>query len=376
MLGTLHPTFRSIRRPAPKPHARSGISYYEKEVLETLANPRAIADPQPVAGHLNSIQRLVPTRTAKIAQHPLRIFDAPAPLRLWHLTSLDAPTVAVVWTVAFAWAANVALPAWVPILLALSAWAVYIGDRLLDAYSALRSFRLHQLRLRHRFHWRHRRIFIPIAIAAACAAAFIVFFAMPLAARERDSVLAAATLVYFTRVHSNRANSPFTPKLRAPFLSSLVSKEMLVGLIFTTACALPTFSRATFQPSPTLFALIVPTVFFALLAWLNCRAIEHWECRASSLRSSAISFSGVSFPALALSVTGLFASAILASAHPRPALLILAGAVSALLLALLDRLRTHLTPLAIRAAADLVLLTPALLTPALLTPIPLFFIIR
>jgi hypothetical protein len=57
-------------------------------------------------------------------------------------------------------------------------------------------------------------------------------------------------------------------------------------------------------------------------------------------------------------------------------LLILAGAVSALLLALLDRLRTHLTPLAIRAAADLVLLTPALLTPALLTPIPLFFIIR
>ena len=64
-------------------------------------------------------------------------FDAPAPLALWHLASLDAPTVAVTWSLAFAWAAQVRLPGWIPLLLALACWAVYVADRLLDARAAL-----------------------------------------------------------------------------------------------------------------------------------------------------------------------------------------------------------------------------------------------
>ena len=58
-------------------------------------------------------------------------FDAPAPLRLWHLTSLDAPTVAVVWSLSFAWVVGVHLPKWVPVLLAIGTWVAYVGDRLL-----------------------------------------------------------------------------------------------------------------------------------------------------------------------------------------------------------------------------------------------------
>jgi hypothetical protein len=298
-----------------------------------------------------------PTRVSSSARLAPRVFDAPAPLRLWHLTSLDAPTVAVVWTLAFAFTARVSLPAWVPILLALCAWAVYIGDRLLDAYSALRTAYHRRLRVRHRFHWRHRRIFLSIAIAAACAAALIVFFCMPAAARQRNSLLAAAALVYFTRVHSARGRTPFPAFLRTPILS----KEMLVGLLFTAACALPTFTRATFQPKFPLFTLIIPTVFFALLAWLNCHAIDHWESRVPPHAAAAIRL-----PALALSVAGLLASVTLAENHPRSAALLAAGTLSALLLALLDRFRARLTPLALRAAADLVLLTP----------IPLFLFTR
>jgi hypothetical protein len=52
--------------------------------------------------------------------------------------------------------------------------------------------------------------------------------------------------------------------------------------------------------------------------------------------------------------------------QPRPAALITAGAASALLLALLDRGRSLLTPLALRTAADLALLSPVLLTPLVL----------
>ena len=72
------------------------------------------------------------------APRPQPLWDAPIPLRFWHLASLDAPTVALVWSLGFAWAAGVGLPVWAPLLLALVAWAVYVGDRLLDARAGFR----------------------------------------------------------------------------------------------------------------------------------------------------------------------------------------------------------------------------------------------
>jgi hypothetical protein len=306
----------------------------------------------------NSILRLHHTRQMCAAT---RVHDAPSPLRLWHLISLDAPTVAVIWTLAFAWTVRVALPLWVPILLALVAWTVYIGDRLLDARSALRTGRHTRLRLRHRFHWRHRRIFLPVAACAACAAAILVFSLMPVASRERNSLLAAAALVYFTRVHStthrasgSRAGSPFQSRshVNAPFPSPLLSKEMLVGLLFTTACVLPALTRANLPPS-ALWTLILPTVFFALLAWLNCHAIEFWESRSRPRNAR-----GILAPAVTLSLICLVTAITLTRNHPRPAALIAAGALSSFLLAVLHHCRGRLTPLALRSCADLVLLTP------------------
>jgi hypothetical protein len=49
---------------------------------------------------------------------------------------------------------------------------------------------------------------------------------------------------------------------------------------------------------------------------------------------------------------------VVAFVQPRIAALLLAGGVSSLLLGLLDRLRDRLTPVALRAAADMVLLMP------------------
>lgn len=82
-----------------------------------------------------------------------RALDAPSPLRLWHLSSLDAPTVAAVWSLGFAKTAGVRLPAWAPVLLVFVTWFVYVSDRLLDARSALRARDIHRLRQRHYFHW-------------------------------------------------------------------------------------------------------------------------------------------------------------------------------------------------------------------------------
>jgi len=295
----------------------------------------------------------LPTRSAvhdpaisnRAASHK---FDAPRPLALWHLTSLDAPTVAVVWTLAFAWAARVPLPVWVPVLLALVAWPVYIADRLLDARSAHATAQLHRLRQRHHFHWNHRKIFFPLALASACAAVVVVFSFMPIAARERNSVLAAAALVYFSSVHSPH-------RLPLP-KSRIFSKEFLVAILFTAACTLPTLSRTAATSPTTFWPLLLSAAFFTLLAWLNCHAIERWE--------SSPSRSGITVPAILLTLTALLLSATLFVVHhSRPAVLIAAAGASALLLALLDRQRNRLTPLALRATADLVLLTPVLLTP-------------
>ena len=291
-------------------------------------------------------------------------FDAPLPVRLWHLASLDAPTVAVVWMLGLAWAAKTPLPAWNDVLLALVAWAVYIADRLLDARTSLGSFHHHRLRQRHRFHWRHRRFFVPAAIAAALAAAWIVLLFMPAAARERNGALATAALAYFTGVHSGRKRPPAEHKTQPAALPSrypthrwrpaaFLSKELLVGLLFTSACALPVIGRAAAVPGHPLWILFSSAMFFAALAWLNCHAIERWE--------SGEKASHVFAPATLLCLVGLLLAAIFSSAHPGDAALIEAGAVSALLLALLHRLRSHLTPLALRAAADVALLTPAIL---------------
>jgi hypothetical protein len=293
------------------------------------------------------VPQTLPNAPAHIPEARLRLrLDVPVPLRLWHLTSLDAPTVAVTWSLAFAWAAQVHLPLWAPALLALAAWSVYIGDRLLDARSARRADGFSALRDRHRFHHRHRRLLLPVAVAAALAAAWIVFTRMPIAARERNSILVIAALAYFTGVHS-------ADRLPSLGIFRLLKKELLVGLLFTAACVLPAIRRVPQQDFNAAIPLWVDAAFFALLAWLNCHAIEGWESSTDVPR--------IQVQASLLALGGLALTCALEAAHPRPAALLACGAASSLLLALLDRFRNRLTPLALRAAADLVLLTPLLL---------------
>jgi len=275
-----------------------------------------------------------------IHRAPAERLDAPAPLRLWHLTSLDAPTVAVVWSLAFAWAAGAHLPLWAPVLLALGTWSVYIGDRTLDAHSALRAGNTEALRDRHFFHWRHRRALLPVAAIAAAAAACIIFKLMPALVRERDSIVGAAALAYFSGVHAPR---------RPRWIAPLLTKEFFVGTIFTAGCIVPALTRCA---AAALWPTLLTAGFFAAVAWLNCHAIERWESGAPQ----RIQRAGV-----VIASAGLLLALVLAPSHVRSAWLVVAASLAALLLALLDRRRQRLTPMALRACADLVLLTPLVL---------------
>jgi hypothetical protein len=322
--------------------------------------------------------------TAFRGENAGRVFRAPRAVAFWHLASLDAPSVALVWALAFAWAGHIHLPGRVLLVLALATWCAYVGDRILDArvldaqVPGARSFgesaRSQELRERHYFHWRYRRLFVPLAVVAAgVAGAVALSFLSPLV-RERGFVLAAAALVYFSGVHT----APRLERWRHS-LSRVVSKEFLVAVLFTAGCILPAWSRfhaagmiGAGMIGSRLWRFWIPGFYFAALAWLNCRCITGWEAEPTVLvagaRGRRIGTFKV-FPALStcfsaavlLAVAGIVLACTAIAWLPRTAALLAAGALSALLLALLDRLRRRLSPLALRAGADLVLLTPLVL---------------
>lgn len=282
---------------------------------------------------------------------PARTLEFPEPLKLWHLASLDAPTVAVVWAGAFGWAAHIHVPALLLVVLGLVVWSLYIGDRLLDARGGINGTGSHALQERHWFHWRHRQVLLPMGTGAALVALGMIASRLSGLAIGRDALVGLATLAYFSGVHTAG-----TPSRLKRAVSRLISRELIVGLIFSAGCLLPAVTSANTIPPGPAFLLI--GLYFSALAWLNVHAIDCWEATAWPRRS-------VWVPACVAGSTGLLAALLFAGHAPRAASVLALGAVSALLLAVLDRARSRMTPLTLRIAADAVLLTPALLTPAL-----------
>jgi hypothetical protein len=324
-----------------------------------------------------------------IRDNSSRLFHAPRALALWHLASLDAPTVAVIWSLAFTWAAHVPVSGRVLLVLALATWCAYVSDRILDA-SLLGAQTLGPrpsdgrfpgvrteadpsmwpaLRERHYFHWSNRRLFVPLALAAACLAGIVALTLLHSFVRERGFILAAAALAYFSGVHA----APWLERRRLS-LPRLVSKEFLVAVLFTAGCILPAWSRLRASGAQE----FLPTwvwicgIYFAALAWLNCSCIAKWEAKTSTREAAAERRRFWAFKlffahwtdfsvAVLLASAGFALSYLAAGSHPRASALLAAGALSALLLAMLDSLQTRMTPLALRAGADFVLLTPLLL---------------
>ena len=323
-----------------------------------------------------------------------RLFEAPRGLALWHLASLDAPSVAVTWSLAFAWAVHVHPSGPVLLALALATWCAYVSDRILDARvlgaqtfgpqtlgprlsdgrfpagrAVAESSAWPALRERHYFHWRNRRLFLPLALAAACVAGVVALTLLPSFVREQGSILAVAALAYFSGVHA----APWLERRRLS-LPRLVSKEFLVAVLFTAACILPAWARLRLSEAQELSLtwLWIEGIYFVALAWLNCRFIAGWETEKSDREAGArrrgigpfklFADPSTNFSAaVLLAFAGILLACLASGSHVRASALLAAGALSALLLATLDSLRTRLTPLALRAGADLVLLTPLLL---------------
>jgi hypothetical protein len=185
--------------------------------------------------------------------------------RWWHLLSLDAPTVAVVWSWSIGLAVGIHLPWTALLLLALGTWLVYVTDRILDGLLASAA----SLRERHFFYMRHREWFLAASLPVGSLLLWLIVVRMNPVARRDDVAVFSAALIYFYVVH-----------LRGPAAERWLPKELAVGVVFAAATAVPAWSRLPVSPAenlPVHLLLMAIVVFFAAICWLNCAAIEKWE---------------------------------------------------------------------------------------------------
>ena len=258
----------------------------------------------------------------------------------WHLLSLDAPTVAMLWAWSLAHAVGVDPSACSLAVLGIGTWLIYVADRLLDGRGTAR---LNELRERHFFHARHARALLIAAVTASTMLLFLIT-RMPAADRRADAWVFAGVVVYAAIVHQ--------PLVRIRF-----PRELVVGVVFACACAVPAWSG-----SGDLRAELVALVaVFAALCFLNCTAIHAWE-HSRHQRWSRVTL-------LALCVAGAATGISFAMRTMEGVRLAVALLASALLLLALDRDQRRasrktdagLSPLALRILADAALLTPLLL---------------
>lgn len=252
----------------------------------------------------------------------------------WHLLSLDAPCVAALWTLFFAWQFHTRLPLAGPLALGIAVWVLYVADRVHDAA------RGELLQERHRFHLRYTRRLL-VAAAVGSAALLGLLFRVPAPLRTAWLLLGTPLALYVVAVHVLRLRS--------------VPKEPLVALFFAAATSLPVFVSGGAAGA----SLPLAALSFGLVCWLNCAAIGRWEGTLGSAdpltRQMGTHLRAATWTAALLMAPALFTR----GSSP----IAMAALVAASLLLQLHGKRAHLYPATLRALADAALLTPLAIWP-------------
>lgn len=260
-----------------------------------------------------------------------------------NLVCLDAPIVAVVWLWLFARTFQVPVQLGNAVALFLTAWLIYLADRLADASSlqpgSLRS-------LRQQFCLRHREIWISALLLVGGFDLYVIWRSIAAATFFARSVVGILALIYLVMNHP-----------RGLVWRSLPAKEIAIGLLFTAGtlvALLPGLSAVTISFAAAALA-------FACICSFNCISIACWE-RELDRAQGKVSFA-TCHPGVARQVRRICAGLALASFawatidRPVAPIFECVGA-SALLLVLLDVLPSTVGEDQRTALADLVLLTP------------------
>lgn len=326
------------------PSSHSRHSRQKQNLPSPRNNSPAAAKPRSLS--LVSLQQQPPARVPR------------TPLALWHLLSLDAPSVAAVWTWGVASAAGLRLPWTTPAAMFVAVWMLYASDRLLDARPLPGGQAPPELEERHRFHHRHRRAFLASITISAFVLAALLRFADPPAMRLY-ALLAALLCAWFLLIHARPLPGDGTHRL---------PKELAVGIFFPAAVFIPTVARL-----PQLRLDLLPVaLLLAATCSLNCLFLYAWEHPDDrphahwSTRWATHHLVSLTSCIALLSLLWLIAAQFLIDrTNLRYGMLVLTACIftSTVLLLLLHLARRRLQPVHLRALADLVLITPLIIVP-------------
>jgi len=260
----------------------------------------------------------------------------------WHLLSLDAPTVAALWSWFFVRAMHLRLSLIQALLLPLGTWLLYVADRILDGLRHPQG----ELRERHHFHARHRTGFLLAASFLAVLWGWFILTRMRPEALRDDSWIGILALLYLLAVHCRTPGLP---------------KELAVGILFAAATAVPAWSRLSAGNPLGKEQLAPAIIFFALLCWINCVGIDKWE--GGNRPHAMTRWASLHLRPIVTMIAFFSLTAALLAPSRGLMAVYLAALLSSGLLFALDMRSSHLSPMHLRIAADAALLTPLALFP-------------
>jgi len=264
-----------------------------------------------------------------------------SPIVWLNLVCLDAPIVALTWQWLFARDFHVALPVAERVALFLTAWLIYLVDRLADVWNLSP---LVSQSLRQEFCRKHWRGWIALCISVGLADLWVIFRNLDAEIIRAGIFVGVIALVYLTINYWLGKLWRFLPV-----------KEMCVGSLFALGTVTTLFPRHALS-----LQLISALVLFATLCSLNCISIAVWERDldvAQRKNSIATRWAGARLSLRPSAfVIGILAAVCVGGSRAIGACLI----VSTFLLGALDWSGTVIARDERTAIADLVLLTPLL----------------
>jgi len=274
-------------------------------------------------------------------------------MAVWHLLSLDAPTVAMLWTWFIARASRMRLPATAVLAMGIAVWMLYAADRLLDSRALTTAGGLDkgsraEFQARHYFHRSHERRFRCGILAASIGLAVMLPQLSPQSIRL---YLCLGTFLfgYFVVIHFNSSVSGARVH-RLP-------KELAVGVFFSAATFIPTVAG-----DPGLRPALMPgAILFAVLCSLNCLFIYRWEHPVPGPETNPATRVALRFLPLLAAVAAVMGAMLALIGRSLLWRIPAACSLAAILLLLLHRERHRFSAITLRSAADLCLLTPLLL---------------
>jgi hypothetical protein len=265
-----------------------------------------------------------------------------------HLLSFDAPLVAVLWQLLFARALRAHLPPQVTLVTALVIWLIYVADRILDSYQTVET---DGEALRHQFYRAHRLAFLPAFFAILLVTGWMSYADLGFKTWRDGLLLAAIVGGYFAVVHLLGGN-----------VQKWFPKEMAVAILFGVGTFMPVSVRLRELHS----RFLLPFLLFLLVLWMNTLLIEYSEWitlrgREAGRPHESTVLVGGHLAGLAVVVGFLALCAMASRWFPLTRPILLAEAMSAWALALLAWKWRKISSYAVRAIADVVLLTPVFL---------------